>query len=66
MNYQRQSQNGTTIETIDGKTYVNGVHIETGKMTLLSKIKIIACQSIFGIICMLIGAYREDIIKLFL
>lgn len=31
MNYQRQESNGTVLETINGKHYVNGVEVETGK-----------------------------------
>lgn len=32
MSYQRQSCNGTTIETIDGKQIINGVEVKTGKL----------------------------------
>jgi hypothetical protein len=32
MSYQRQSSNGTVIETINGKHYINGVEVETGKL----------------------------------
>ena len=32
MNYQQQESNGTVLETINGKHYVNGVEVETGKL----------------------------------
>ena len=32
MNYQRQSSNGTVIETVNGKHYINGVEVETGNL----------------------------------
>lgn len=31
MSYQRQTSNGVTIESINGKHYINGVEVKTGR-----------------------------------
>lgn len=38
MSYSRQVCNGTTVENIDGKIFVNGYSVETGKPTKFQQV----------------------------
>jgi len=55
MSYQIQSQNGQVIEQINGKFYINGVEVETGKMSPRYFIRLIITSSLFGIVGFFLG-----------
>ena len=57
MSYSKQSCNGTTVENIDGKIFVNGVEVIDGKLQKMQPIHFITLTLFtgFGVLCGFIG-----------